>query len=142
MFACALVSSVEHQDGDKRRGHDDSSERCTSFVQERIHDLFEREKLALFVVRELVLLFLNVSSSVRDVGVHGLLSFRFLGELMHLDRGRDEGLVREDDVQQEREQDDGRDNDRDDHVRGVVDELDIKSTGEHEVGRVGGDEDR
>ena len=60
---------------------------------------------------------------------------------MHLNRERDEGLVREDNVQQEREQDDGRDNDRDDHVRSVFDEPDLESAGEYEVGRVGGDED-
>ena len=90
----------------------------------------------MIVVRKLLLFFLNVSSSMRDVRIHGLLGFHFLGELVHFDGEWDKGLVRENDVQQERKQDYGCSNNRDDHVRGIDDERDIKSTSQHKVARV------
>ena len=38
MFALALISSIERQEDDEGRGHNDGSERCASLVQKRIHD--------------------------------------------------------------------------------------------------------
>lgn len=60
---------------------------------------------------------------------------------MHVDGVWDEGFVGEDDVQQEREEDDGRCHDGHDHVGGVIDELDVEGARKDQVSRVGRHED-
>ena len=44
-----------------------------------VHDFFEREKLAMFIIGKILLFFLGGSSSIGDIGVHGLLALASSG---------------------------------------------------------------
>src|SRR6266480_4394332 len=141
VFTAALASRVQSQQGNERCCHDNGPERCTFLVQERVHYLFEREELGLFIIRKFFLLFLSDSPRMRNIRVHRLFGLSFLGQLVHLDGSWYEVLVREDEVQQEREYQDRRDNDRDDDIGAVGNEFDAKGPSEDEIGRIGGHED-